>query len=188
MDTDVTRGVAWRGFEPDPVSHAEIALHEVDEARIEDRNDAVLVVWIAGEPLGLVLLPPELPLLAHEHISGTRESREPASLNEVGVPPDMIDVQMRADDHIDVFPLHAHGSKALKVRPALLVIAELARAGLIVASARIDKDGPALRANDEGMEGEDEQPVRRIEEVGLEPGAVGIDGGVGGLWVHSSGG
>src|SRR5262249_17090578 len=117
------RGVAWRGFEPDPVSQAEIALHEVHEARIEDRNDAVLVVWVAGEALGLVLLPPELPLIAHEHIPGAREGREPASFHEVCVPADMVDVQVRADNDIDVLSHHAHGSQALKVRPALLVIA-----------------------------------------------------------------
>src|SRR5206468_4038248 len=81
-DRDVARRVSRRRLEAEPLVHGVVGLHEGRLARLDDRHHAV------GDAR-VLLVPPELPLLAREDVARIRERRHPAVAHAPRVPADV---------------------------------------------------------------------------------------------------
>ena len=74
----------------------------------------------------------------------------------------MVDVQMGAKHVIDFIYCDTRGDQIFEIRPVFPVIALFLGALLVVAAARIDQDDMPGRADDETVEGEDQQTGFRV--------------------------
>ena len=95
---------------------------------------------------------PMLPFEARKEILGIWECRDPATINEPGVPTNVIRVQMRTQDVVDLFWPNTGAREAGEIRIAVHVIAGFLWAMLVVSPASIDKDYQLAGANDKAVE------------------------------------
>ena len=93
-----------RRLQPYAIVQDVVGLHEVDEAGVEHGEEAVLVVRVVAELRPLVLLSPEFPLRADEEMAGAGKGRDPAPIDEPGVPAHVVDVQVREDHEVHGSP------------------------------------------------------------------------------------
>src|SRR6185437_7907570 len=110
-----------------------------------------------------------------EYIARLREGWHPPAALKSRVPPDMVGVQVRAHDKIDI--IHAESA----CREVLLVAIGIhhvpktpRRSRLVVADAGIDHDRVMRRLYDVALDAE-HQPVFGIEESGLQPAPVLVE-------------
>ena len=101
-----------------------------------------------GGSVGLVVLrQPVVQLGLGEQVARLREGRHPAAVLQPGVPADMIDVEMRAHDEVDVVHRQAGRGQAAHEGVVLLLVPQRTRgAVLVVADATIDQDVVACRS------------------------------------------
>ena len=112
--------------------------------------------------IGLLLLGPVRQLAVGEQVLGLREGRHPAAVVEPGVPADMIDVQVRAHDVVDVVHAEPGGGEVLLVAVARHHVPDRpGRTRLVVADAGVDQDVVMRRAHDVALDAQDELAGRR---------------------------
>jgi hypothetical protein len=95
---DMARRVADGRREPDLRRDHVVQLHQLDEAGVEDRLDAIaehrlLLLVIVGAP--------EVVLATTDEVARLREGRCPFAVLEHRVPTDVVDVQVRAHHGVD---------------------------------------------------------------------------------------
>src|SRR5260370_29852920 len=110
-----------------------------------------------------------------EYVARLREGRYPLAVLKPRVPPDVVGVQMRAHDKIDI--VHAESA----CREVLLVAIEIhhvpkapRRSRLMVAHASIDHDRVVRCLHDVALDAE-HQLIPGIEEPGLQPPSVLVE-------------
>ncbi len=84
----------------------------------------------------------------------------------------MIDMQVRAEHHIDLLGRDA-GRAQLREPGPVAPVEGRTPARLVVAAAAVDQDGEAILANQEALDGEREIAARRILKTRTEPVAIG---------------
>ncbi len=114
-----------------------------------------------------VRLGPVVELGLAEHVARLGKGRHPAAIVKPRVPADMIDMQMRAHDIVDIAHGEACCSEAADIGiVGLHVPFRSLRPRLVVADAAIDQDGVVRRLHDIGLETQD-QHVVGVERTGL---------------------
>ena len=166
--TRVPRRVTRRGLQPDLVADPMVHLDQRREPGVQHRRDAVV-----HDPRGVLvaLARPVLPLAPREQVTRARKRRNPASVVEPRVPPDVVDVQMRADHHVHRLRRHARYAQVVQERRPHHVERLPPAAILVVADARVDEHGQSRRAHDEGVD-RLQEPALVVEEMRREPGAM----------------
>ena len=96
-----------------------------------------------------------------EDVFRLREGRHPAAVHQARVPAAMVDMQVGAEDVVDILEAQPLGGEA--VQPGLLRKIHRRRVALVLAGAGIDQDGVLRRAHHEGLVGDDHPPGRRVE-------------------------
>ena len=172
---DMAGRVSRQGFEADSVVERMVAPDELVQSRLDDREDAV------GERAVVVfarvlrrLAAPELVFVAREEVAGVGESGDPASVGEPRVPAHMVEVEVGAEDDIDVLRRAPGGAEASK--PGVVAAHVPSRADpspLVVADAGIDQDREARRAHEIALDDHVEPSRGGVDEARLEPGAMG---------------
>src|SRR5262249_25842702 len=154
-----------------------VAVDEVDAVRLDDRQHAV------GDAL-VLLVAPVLPLLAGDQIGRAREGRYPAGVHETRVPADVIDVEMRADDDVDLLGPETGGGKAVEEIAAAHVPERRSLTVLVVADAGVDEYGRARGPDDPGLDTRAEISRVLVPEVGPQPPVMARDGTGGRVGQH----
>ena len=161
-DADVPGRVARSRNQAHLFGHLVAGLDQVDEAGLEDRKHRV---GLGFGRVGIVLVLPEPPLgLAHQ-VARVRKGRHPAAVLEDGVPPDVIEVQMGAQD-----PVHRRGREpdAREIfEKGGMQFGHPERARL-VADTGIDDDSRVSRAHRKGVDAELEIALG-VCEMGAQP-------------------
>ena len=115
---------------------------------------------------------PVIEFAVGEHVARLREGRHPAAVLEPRVPADMVGVQMRAHDKIDIVDAKSAGRQILLVAIGIHHVPKGARRPrLVVADAAVDHDGVVRRLHDVALDAE-HQLVPRVEVFRLQPAAV----------------
>jgi len=123
----------------------------------------------------LVALGPVSQFAVSEYVARLREGRHPLAVLEPRVPPDVIGVQMRAHDKIDIVHAKAACRKVLLVAIGIHHVPEAPRrARFMVAYAAIDHDGVVRCLHDVALDAE-HQLIAGIEELGLQPASVLVE-------------
>ena len=99
----VPRGMTGGRLDPHAVVDLVVILDDQCLPRLDDRQHAVLEHPRNRHCLAVPVSPqPGLVLRAREDVPGVGEGRNPASVDEPGVPPDVIDVQVGTQHEVDV--------------------------------------------------------------------------------------
>ena len=108
-----------------------------------------------GRRIVLLALGPELELAVGEYVARLGEGRHPAAVLEPRVPADVVGVQVRAHDEIDVADAEARRGQALLVTVGLHHVPERARRPrLVVADAGVDQDVVVRRLHEVALDAE----------------------------------
>ena len=136
-----------------------------------DRQHGIRDPWACRR--FLVLTPGPMGQFAFgEHIACLREGRYPTAIFEPRVPADMVGMQMRAHDEIDVIDREPARREVAVVAIGIHHVPEAApRPRLVIADAGIDHDGVMRGLHDVALDAQD-QPVFGIEKSGLQPPPV----------------
>src|SRR5713226_9477795 len=110
------------------------------------------------------ILPMVVFALGHD-VFGVGEGGDPAAVDQPRVPADMVPVQMRAHDEVDLFRLYPEPAEVVDERALHAVELRPRRAFLVVADARIDEDRMTPRAHHEAVKAEDQLPGPRLAEA-----------------------
>src|SRR5262245_13954166 len=144
--------------------------------RIDDRQHRIVeraVIDLAFALLAALAFPVGVLALG-EQVLGVGERRHPAAVDQLGVPADMVDMQMRAHHEIDRFGRTTAGAQALEKR-----CVEIAPAGvgalLVVAETSVDQDGVPGRLDDPRMDRADEPVGPRLDMLGQHPALVRVE-------------
>src|SRR5271156_1425679 len=147
------------------IRKAKFLIDQVGNARVDDRPHRVL------DRIAHVLAVErreEIPLGAANQVACVRKRRHPLAVLERRVPSDVIDVQMRADNAIDLVGAVSRFFQIAQKRQ-LEVAPHRVRSDLVVADAGIDDDAFSLRLDDQGMDTHPELALlvgkNRIEPV-----------------------
>jgi len=171
---DVAGGVARRGLEAKPRSDLVVLVDERGPAGLDHRQHTVGDAARRLPPL-LALPLPELPLLAVDHVAGAGERRHPAPALEPRVPADVVHVQVRAHDRVDLLGRDARRREVIEPR-ALPVVPERRLVALLaVADAGVDEDRAPRHPHHPRLDARAEIAGSLVEEVGLEPGVMAGD-------------
>src|SRR5256714_683067 len=141
VDHDIARGMAGIALEPQAVIERVIVADEERLPRLDDRQDAVAKGARMRRVDAAVMdaLPMVVFALRHD-IARLREGRNPLAIGKPRVPADMVPMQMRAHDVVDVFRLDPEPGQILDEWALHAVELRPGRALLIVADAGIDPD------------------------------------------------
>ena len=119
---------------------------------------------------------PVLQFLLRKQILGVFERRRPCAVLEFGVPADVVAVQVRAHDVVDLVRVDAGGRQFVHVPGVVTHVVERpGLAVLVVANAGVDDDGVALRFHDEAVVAEDDRARVVVEEMRVHPVPVLVE-------------
>ena len=123
----------------------------------------------------LVALGPVSQFAVSEYVARLREGRHPLAVLEPRVPPDVIGVQMRAHDKIDIVHAESACREVLLVAIGIHHVPEASRGSrLMVAYAAVDHDRVVRCLHDVALNAE-HQLIPGIEEPGLQPAPVLVE-------------
>jgi hypothetical protein len=108
-------------------------------------------------------------------MAGAGKRRDPAAALEPRVPPDVVDVEMRAQHEIDRLRGEPGRCEIVEERRLHHVERRAAAAVLVVADAGIDDHPQAGRLDHEGLDGLQQAPFV-VEEAGRQPLAMTLEG------------
>ena len=135
--------------------------------QIGDPGDSRRIVLLALGPVG--------KLAIGEDVACLGEGRHPAAVVEPRVPADVVGVQMRAHDEIDVADAQARGRQVLLEAIGFHHVPERPRRPrLVVADAGVDQDVVVRRLHQVALDAQHELVVC-VEEFRLQPGAVLVE-------------
>ena len=98
----MARGVARRRFKPDLLVDTVLHLDQIDQPSLDDGHDALFHVQHVVIALGSVEHHPMLVFYSAEEIASIRERGNPAIVKLLRIPADVIEVQVSAQDDIDI--------------------------------------------------------------------------------------
>src|SRR6267143_1568940 len=160
QDAHVPGRVARRGHGRDGARDARLAVHELHEAEVGERPHAGRRVGIARRlMLGRVA---GLPVFRAHPVTRFRKRRHPAAAGVGEVPADVIAVQVRHHDHVDLVDPHALRLEVLQQR-APRHVRRLLRAR---AEARVDENRAPVGADQVGAEVEADVVIVQVRLVG----------------------
>src|ERR1039458_222676 len=173
--------VAGRRLEPYFVGDAKVRVDQIGHPNLNNRAHRILdrIAHVLA-----VELRPVIPLGTAYQVAGVGERWHPLAVLEHRVPPDMVHVQMRADDAIDLVARVTRFSQVAQKRQ-LQIAPRRVRTNLLVADAGIDDDALALRFDHQRVNAP-AGLARFVGEGGIEPvgffqdilaGGVGHDEG-----------
>ena len=144
----------------------EFGLPGGDDGQHAVLDDRVRLAPVLGFPEGV--------FLGAEDVFRLGEGRHPAAILQPGVPPDMIDMQMRAHHVVDLFHRNAGGGEVLLPDIGGFLVPEgPRRAVLVVADAGIDQDVMVRRLDQIALDAEPQLAAGRIQRPQLfQPGPV----------------
>ena len=169
-DHRVAGGMAVRRLDGQAVIEAVAIVHQMHQSGLDHRQHAVLDHGAAH--LGRGGAGPVLIFAPPKQIPGARESRHPASVLQTRVPPDMVHVQMRAHDEIDLLRRDAGRRQPLQPRHVQLIEAGKLRPVLVVADACVDQHDVVRGTDQPGMDAGDEGVQRRVVVARHHPVAM----------------
>ena len=118
------------------------AIDHLREPGLDDRQHAIaqraadcrafLRIAIDGEKVIVIGLA--------EDVFRIGKCRHPAAIVEPRIPADMIDMQVRAQHHVDLFRLHAGRGEPLQIGRVEIVPERAVLAGFVIADAGVDQD------------------------------------------------
>lgn len=180
MYADMTRRVARRRFEPDLVVQCEVAADKLCLVRRNYGQNAVDEVRLR---VLFVQLLEALPLPLGEDVSGVWKRGDPAAVPQSRVPPDVVPMQMRAHDVVDILGSDAGVAQAREKRIQLLHVPKGPdRPWFVVSHAGVDENRMALRAYQECLDGQNDVPGLGIQGPRLHPSPMPcpiVGGGLG---------
>src|SRR5208282_4649842 len=174
--TVMTRGVAGRRLEPYLVGDAEIRVDQVGHPDFDDRTHRIL------DRIARVLavkVRPVVPFGAADQVPRVGECRHPVAVLEHRVPAHVVDVQMRADDAIDVVArvtglFEVAQERQLQIAPCRV------GTNLLIADAGVDDDALALRLDHQRVDAHAELALL-VRESWIEPVGFLLDVVAGGV-------
>src|SRR3974377_1911198 len=104
---------------------------------------------------------------AHQ-VTRIRKGRDPATIDQHRVPPDMIDVEMGADDGVDRLAGIAGGSEIRQKARLKLVPSRDPAVFFVFAKTSVDEDASARRFDDKSVNAHLE-PAALVGKIGLQP-------------------
>ena len=140
-DGDMTRRVAGCRHRADPWGDGVLEFDQIDETSIEQRLDR------AGKLVQLTLGFEVIELGLGEDVAGIGKGRYPLAVDDPGVPPDVVEVKMRAEHHIDCFEATVDGLGQAFGKARI----PWQRMRSVDADTCVDHDGRSARLHDEGM-------------------------------------
>ena len=164
-------GVAGRRLEAQTGRDLVASLDERGAAGLDDRHHAVGDAAGGLPAFGSFPLP-ELPLLAGNDVARLRERRHPASALEPRVPADVVHVQVRAHDGVDLLGPDADRRQVVEPRSLTLIPQRRLVARLAVADAGVDEDRAPRHAHHPRLDARAEVAGGGVVEVRLEPRVV----------------
>ena len=148
--------MARRRNQADAVGERRAGTDDVAEAGVEDQRDRIGIRIVIGASIGSNSV---VELVTDVHVAGVDERRHPFVTESMGVPPDVVLVQMGVDDEVDVPRIEAGRREPLEPGQ-VQIVPERQRALLGVADARVDEPSrPRLDA--ERLHPEGDRPVAR---------------------------
>lgn len=90
-------------------------------------------------------------------MAGVAEGRHPLTVDQPGVPADVVTVHVGAHHEVDVVRVHPGGGEVVQEVGAQHVERRVAGPLLVVADAGVDQDGAALAAQHPGPHRRDQQ-------------------------------
>ena len=176
VDGDRARRVAGIVLDGEQRVGLVVAVDHHRLAGLDDRQHRIVERAAVGLlALRLVLALPVRVLAPGEQVLRVGEGRHPAAVLELGVPADVIDMQMRAHHEVDRFGLAAAGVQALEERRVELVPARIVPV-LVIAEAGVDQDRVPAGLDDPGMDRADQPVAARLDMVGHHPALLGVEG------------
>src|ERR1035437_2822201 len=156
--------VAGRRLEPYFVGDAKVRVDQIGHPNLNNRTHRILdrIAHVLA-----VELRPVIPLGAAYQVAGVGERRHPLAVLEHRVPPDMVHVQMRADDAIDLVARVTRFSQVAQKRQ-LQIAPRRVRTNLLVADAGVDDDALTLRLDHQRVDAHAELALF-VGEGGIEP-------------------
>lgn len=107
-----------------------------------------------------VFFVPAFQLFALENIAGVAKRRYPPSVDQLGVPADVVGMKMRAHDEVDLVGVSARSGKAFQPGLIAHVKARVGGSCFVIANARVDEDlvvrrgdQPAVNARTQAVSG-----------------------------------
>src|SRR3990167_32452 len=175
VDGDRARRVAGIVFYGEQRVGLVVTLDHHGLAGLDDRQHRIVERAVVHHALALrfALVLPVRVLALGEEIARVGEGRHPAAVDELGVPADMIDMQMRAHHEVDRFGRAAAGAPPVHERRVELVPGRVV-ALLVVAEASVDQDRVLARLHHPGVDGADETVGARVDVVGQHPALLGV--------------
>ncbi len=167
---DVARRVARRELEADLVGDAMVGRDEVGEAGVD--HGPHRVVEGCRVPDGSCFRPVR-PLVAAQEVARVRERRHPRAVDQHGVPPHMVEVEVRADDGVDLLAREP-GLREIVEEGRLQVERLHARDLPVVADAGVDDDLAVAHRHPERVDREHQVAVV-VDEMGTQPRRVPCD-------------
>ena len=148
------------------VAQPVIGLHQVGGTRGDDRSNGLGDVGVVG---GAVVVLPSLPLHAPEEVARVRERHRPLAVDETGVPAGVVEVQMCAQDGVDVVDPITGASETVE-EP----VGGFGLDASTFADARIDQDPAGAGVDHQPMDGHPALPVV-VDEVRSQPRCMSLD-------------
>lgn len=185
MKRNVSRRMTGGRLQHDAVVDLVIHGHKIGPVGFHNRQNAVVEHVVANLRRAQHLLPVIVFRLS-ENVAGVRKSRHPAAVFELGVPSDVVDVQVGAHYDIDFLGAHADCGKIGHVRPVLLVPVGTARPVLVIADAGIQQDRQPPGADNVTLEREQHHPGFGIHIIRCHPRKMLFHHFLGGVRIHLS--
>ena len=176
VDHDIARGMAGIALEPQPVIKRVIVADEERLPRLDDRQDTVPKGARMRRVDAAVMdaLPMVVFALRHD-IARLREGRDPLAIGKPGVPADMVPMQMRAHDVVDVFRLDPEAGQILDEWALHAVELRPGGALLVVADAGVDQDRVPAGFDDKAVKAEDQLAGARLNQPRAQQRRILLD-------------
>ena len=163
VHTDMAGRVAGCRFEPHTGADLVIGFDEIDQTRLEHR----LHGFLEYRPEVVLVVLPMIEFGLNHHIPRVRKCRHPFAVDLLGIPTDMIDMQMGADHGVDGIRVVAEFFQVVD-EGALHVGPRFECEILVVTDAGIDHHLAVRSLDDHHLDVEDEFAVGR-DEMRLQP-------------------
>ena len=150
--------MAWGRVQAQARAYLDRALDQPRAAGVEDRADAVVeeacidrLADVRREQVGIARIPVGR-VLGREDVGRAGERRQPVAADQPGIPAYVVDVQVGADDEVEILQLEPGRGQALKERRLEIAEDRQARPLLVVACAGVDQHRLALVLDDPALQ------------------------------------
>src|SRR5229473_1736143 len=163
---DMARSMAGSRFETDFARQPQIGIDQVGETRVDHGTNRVFDRLHIVR--AVVKLRPMVPFALPHYVTRLGKGRHPVAVHEHGVPADVIEMEMGADDGIDRVARESRLFEVREERQVQVVEILEPRTRLVVAHARVDQDAPSFGFHQQGVDTQANFRTGFVDE-GLEP-------------------